>query len=336
MRKKYLAIVIIIFTLFAYRITGEKICNLNEVGKLEELVVNDSYAYLAEEFRIHIYSLKNQNYLTSFGKKGEGPREFPDRYNINLFNGGICIDSMIKILFYTRAGNYIKEIRKDPNCNFLIPVGENYVGFNVDFATENVDKVKEYYIYDRTFNRINKIGHDTYIGKLLKRIRSGEKYDDYIPRMKKNYLVYEQKVFIGDNQKGIHFEVFDKNGKFIRIIAGDYQRPDVSEEYKNQYMNELRKRKDWERIKQRRNIIFEKYFPCYERFLISNNHFFLITYLKERDRRKCLVVNMEGKVTKTILVKDIPLKFISIYGDHIYYVMENEELELWELHREKK
>ena len=82
MKSRLLILLMLITSIFSLNLKGEKVCNLNEVMKLEQLIIDNDYAYLAEEFKIHIYSMKNKKLITSFGKKGEGPGEFPYKRNI--------------------------------------------------------------------------------------------------------------------------------------------------------------------------------------------------------------------------------------------------------------
>ena len=333
--KTRLLIIIMLITILSLNLQSEKVCDLNEVMKLEQLIIDNDYAYLAEEFKIHIYSIKTKKLISSFGKKGEDPGEFPYKRNIIIGKNTISIDSQNKILFFSKEGKFVKELRKDPNCNKLIPVKENYVGVKLDFSKKNINKVLVYNIYNNNFKKIKAIGNNTYIGKLLKRILKSKKYDDYIPRIQKSFLVYKDNIYISDPNKGIFFEVFNHKGKLIRTISEDFKKENITTKFKNHYINELKNRKNWEQIKARRNIIFRKVFPVFKWFSIYNEHIYLFTYNIEDDKRQCLIVNMDGKIIKTIRVRDVREGLLTVKNGFFYYTLENEEDEIWELHRQK-
>ncbi len=335
MNKKVFIAGVMFIMIFTLNIKCEKVCDLNEVLKLKQLIVKDEYMYLIEEFKIYIYSMKTKKLIGSFGKKGEGPGEFIYFSNMIVGKNKISIDSENKILFFSKKGEFINEFRKGFNCNKLFPIKNNYVGFSIDFGTKDINKVLLYNVYDNKFKIVRTIGNNEYIGKLLKKIRTKKKYDDYIPQVKKFFAVYKQKIFLGDPGKGIYFEVFDYNGKPLRIISGNYKKVKMTAKFKNDYINKLKSSNDWERVKAKKNIIFKQKLPCYRWFLINNEKMFLFTYKIENNQREYLITNMNGKIIKKSFIANVPKGLISINKGYIYYTLENEEDELWELHRQK-
>lgn len=61
--KTRLLIIIMLITILSLNLQSEKVCDLNEVMKLEQLIIDNDYAYLAEEFKIHIYSIKTKKLI---------------------------------------------------------------------------------------------------------------------------------------------------------------------------------------------------------------------------------------------------------------------------------
>ena len=327
--------ILLITSFLSLNLKSEKVCDLDEVLKLEQLFIDNDHAYITEDFIIYIYSIKKKNLVRSFGKKGEGPGEFISMRNFIIGDKTISIDSQNKILFFSKEGKFINEIRKDPNCNKLVPIKKNYAGFKLDFSVKDINKVLIYNIYDSNFKKIKTIGNNAYIGKLLKRIRQPGKYDDHIPRVKKSFIVNNNKIYIGDPEKGIHFEVYNHKGEFIKTIFNDHKKEKMTTKFKSDYINELKQSNNWEKTKARKNIIFENFFHSYEWFLINNKYIYLFTYKIKDDKRQCIIIDMNGNIIKETSVKNVNQNLLSVNKNYFYYALENEEDEIWELHRQE-
>lgn len=332
--KKFLIITVIV-KLFFFALCGEKICNLYEVQKLKQLVVNGDNAYLVENSKVNIFSVKGKIFLKSFGRKGEGPGEFSFVRNFIVNDNHISIDSQNKVLFFKKNGQFIKEIRKNPNYYNLIPVGDNYIGYELDTWAKNIDRVLVYYVFDSNLKIIKEIGNNISIGKMSRKIVAKKKFDSYLPPTKTRYCVYEGNIYLGDPESGIHFKVFNQHGNLVRTINGDYKKIKIPKEYKKEYMDVLKARRDWEEQKAKKNFIFREFFPAYQWFNINNNLIYLFTFESKDDRRKCMIVNMEGKTIGSNMVKYVDHELWSIYKDCFYFVIDNESTDVWELHREK-
>lgn len=325
----------IILIISVFNLSGEKVCDLNEVMRLEKLLVENDRAYLAEEFKIHIYSLDKKKHISSFGKKGEGPGEFLYRSNTHIGTKEISIDTNNKILFFSKNGKFIRELRKNFTLFRMIPVGQNYINHSLDFDAKDINKALVYNVVGTNFKKIKDICNDSHSGLLIKEIRKGGRYNWPVPRIRPILAVYKDKIFMGDPEKNISIKVFDPMGNLKRTINSEYKRIKTTAEFKEHFMDEQKKDKNWERTKARKKFVFRNFFPAYEWFLVKNDLIYLFTHIKTGDHRECLIINMDGKLIKKTKVKFLDKEMIDISGEFFYYVIENEDEEIWELHRQK-
>ncbi len=111
MRKTNLVILLL---LLANLVFATKIVPLPEIIKPDLIKVDGDDMVIAEKASISIYSLKNFKLIKKFGKEGEGPQEFKlimgfFGLNISIHPEYIIINSVGKISYFTRKGEFIKE-----------------------------------------------------------------------------------------------------------------------------------------------------------------------------------------------------------------------------------
>ena len=81
----------------------------------------------------NIYSLEDLKLKKKFGKDGEGPKEFKRRANITLTSKYLLVNSIARVTFFTKEGEYIKEVNtKTVNLGPFLPIGDNYVNTGMD------------------------------------------------------------------------------------------------------------------------------------------------------------------------------------------------------------
>jgi hypothetical protein len=157
----------IIFAILSTLFTGIVFAGDVEVAPLPDLINPDGIQadrhrlYITEQHSIYIYSLKDFRLTKKFGKPGEGPQEFKlgrfseGRIYIHLKPEVLLVNSLKKISFFTKNGDFIKEIRTVSGSR-LIPIGsgfaaygtvmENKIGYRaVNLHGRDLKKIKELY-----------------------------------------------------------------------------------------------------------------------------------------------------------------------------------------------
>ena len=81
------------------------------------------------------------------------------------------------------------------------------------------------------------------------------------------------------------------------------------------------------------NITFPEYFPPFRLFNVADEKIYAFLYQTENNRRRMLIFDFKGNLIK----KGTIISGYSgvIFDNHYYYLKENEDSEMWELHREK-
>jgi hypothetical protein len=115
---------------------------------------NEGNAFLAHRTEPHIYKFdKNGSLLTSFGKKGEGPGEFPRSiYEFQVAGGSIWAANSRKIVRFDLEGNYISQHIFERNVTLQEMANQKSI-------------IGNYYFNDRTDERARVCAHMDLTGK---------------------------------------------------------------------------------------------------------------------------------------------------------------------------
>ncbi len=104
---------------------------------------------------------------------------------------------------------------------------------------------------------------------------------------------------------------------------------------KNKIINEFKEDlgSNWQRFEKQVNIKFPQYYPPFRTFKVTDGKIFVYTHRKEKGRRQMYIFDFQGKLLKLgTIISGYPGV---IYKNFYYYLKENEDTEIWELHREK-
>jgi hypothetical protein len=132
--------------------------------------------------------------------------------------------------------------------------------------------------------------------------------------------------------------VFDSKGKEInRVNLLEVDKIKMTEQYKKELMERAKRQPSYKMIESMYNIIFPEYFPGFYRFAVDNGKVYFLTYLRKDDKREMIIADLKSKKFKRTFVpwveNGVHTNF-SIVNDKFYYIKENEEEEVWELHME--
>jgi len=119
---------VIFFAISALSLLATKTIPLPELTNPAGIVVEDDQIYITQFPNIFIYALKDFKLKKTFGIRGEGPAEFKGYARISVYSDYIFVNSIGKILFFTREGEYIKELKSpEPETRYK-PLGKKNVG----------------------------------------------------------------------------------------------------------------------------------------------------------------------------------------------------------------
>ena len=122
-----------------------------EVLKPIQLIVTKDNIYIIEKFKINIFNRETFKFKKSFGRKGEGPKEFPSPILVYFFNKKLVVCAFNKILWFSKEGNFIEE-KKHPFSILIIPVSGGYLKDISNFHFKKNFVTREIGIFDEDMN----------------------------------------------------------------------------------------------------------------------------------------------------------------------------------------
>lgn len=336
---------IIILTLFMVNLAFSiNLGVLPEVLKPENIEVEDNEIFVVEGAAIYIFSTENLKLIKKIGREGEGPGELkvtPFLSNsISILKDQIVFDSIDKMVFFSRAGEYLKEKKRSPQFTQMLPVRNNYI------------VRKRLLIDNKQFASINLFDSKTKeITELYKQEFSAQRHLIYMIPDSINIQVHEDKVFIEESPKGFLIEVFNDKGKKLYQVDKEVERIMLSKGEREKALNRLKadpfvkmQRGGWEEFKKQNKLIFPKSYPAVRNFVIDDNKIYVQTYKIQGGKAEYIIMDLKGKIMDKIFLPVVQkpsfteqmlgtnIKFFSISRNKFYYLIEKEEE--WELHVE--
>jgi hypothetical protein len=319
-------VILIVFILaVTLGLTG-KIITLPGLNRPAEISIDKEQIYIADKEKVHIFTLKDYQWVKSFGDKGEGPKEFKFQISIdiNTQTDNIIVESQDKLSFFTKKGQFIKEIR-------LIGVGGCRPLGNGFVATS------------RTFIQNSRYSTLNFLNEKLE--KTGEIYKSIIqPRGKKirflsrawKYITSKDKVFISA-KKDFVVDVVDQTGKTLFSITRDYERIKIDSSYVNNFFAWVKKNRPPQLYEGMKRLFeFPDYLPAIFDIIIDKDILYIITYKRKKEMNEVFLYTTAGKFIKTLdipLYKDHPIDPLpyTIHDGKIFQLIDNAETEEWEL-----
>lgn len=297
------------------------------------------------ESRFFIYELKSCNiwmcnilpdekyHSKNIGNgKGEGPFEFKWINHVKSFKNYIFVNGGDKISYFHPDGRPKEEKRPPYDAGTYLPVGNNFV-FKKYYST-----LKQRTISIKSLDSNLKLKKDLMAAQFENHYNStNNKKNLVVIRDFFGYKVENDRIYVGNTQKGFHFTVFEADGNKLYEINRPYEKCTITSKHKQEELDGLLKmvgKVRYERALKKYNYLYPEYFPAYSNFTVSAGKVYVLTYPKVKGKQQMLVLNEEGNLIKK--VKEVPTSQYNepfcIYNGKYYYLVENEETEKWEIH----
>jgi hypothetical protein len=328
-------LILLILLMFSMVTFAKKLATLPDIFRPYHLSVDDQNFYVTEDTTIFIFSLKDFTLEKKFGKMGEGPREFKRPQGgsgIMTFpqTDSLVINSMGKVSFFTKEGNFVKEMKSPVSGQVMgmyQPIGKQFAGFALSIGkNQSMDITVN--IYDANLKKVKQIHKQPFF-------QQGRMTFPIIPPV---FYVSDNKIItIGQEEFGIN--IFDANGNKVTTITREYKLLKVTEDYKKGVFDSFKTNPDTKQFYEVfKNIIkFSDYFPGIQFFFVDNQKVYILTYLKKDETYEFFIYNFKGQFLKRLF---LPVAYLDglrpcptyIKDNKLYQVIENEEEEVWELH----
>jgi hypothetical protein len=337
MRQRFFLVLLMVFLMVSFAFAA-KVVSLTDFYTPSQLEVDDEQFYVVEKAVVFIYSLKDFNLKTKFGKAGEGPQEFKlypfTQGGLRIYSQKdvLVLNSMGKISFFSKDGKFIKEMKVASTTTKLQPIDSKFIGIAFTIGQGQIqDPVLA--LYD---SRLNKI-------KEIIRLKFSKGGLTEIPKTPPTYSLWDNKIVTPGDGEGISFDIYDADGNKVLSINKEYKSLKVTDKYKKAVYEGLErepamKMLSEEQFKQLKKMIkFKDYFPSIQNFWCADGQIYVQTYFQKDEKYEFFVFDFNGKLLKRIF---LPVAYIdaidhcptSIKNEKLYQLIENEDEEVWELH----
>lgn len=314
---------------------GGKAIPLPELVNPNSIKADAGNIYIADETTVYIYNLKNFKLKKKFGKTGEGPGEFMGNIQsgtppltLDVSTDELVINSSGKVSFYSKDGQYIREIKTSDRSRRFIPFGKGFVG-NLNMVIDNV-RYRTLNLYDENLGKIK---------LLFKRPHSLQGRGGGFNPLEgpQRCGAYKDKLFVCW-ETDFTVRVFDPSGKEVNTITQPFRKRKVTEEDKKRIENFL---KNHPRFKALYPILkplrFPGYFPVVGNMIVNDGKIHVICRTEVQGRAACYIFDAKGKSLKQTFIELQTVDELQVYpftikGDRLYQLVEDEDEEAWYLH----
>jgi hypothetical protein len=321
--------------LSALTASAELVAKLPQVMNPFFLAIADGRMYIVEnDVAVHIYTLgpKGVSFVKTFGREGQGPGEFDFIYAVRPFKDHLDIPGSNKLALFSLDGDYISEVAVTVGAfkGAVYRLGDGYVIRDVNFDQKGAAMTIR--LYDKDFKLVKEIGSRTEPSNIMK-INLVAGY--YAPR------VFGDRLFVIDAARESVVTVYDRNGvrqKEIRLPLEPIKmtaalREAVIKPIKDGWTGPM----SWADYEKR--LFFPDETPGLDYFEVLDGKFVARTWRYRQDKVEFALFDGEGRELKRL---DLPFTgrlsngvLFCFYQGRYFYLRENPEEEVWELHAEK-
>jgi hypothetical protein len=322
---RHLLILILVSFLYNPLSSSTDALLLEKVMKPHALLITKKHIVVAGEKTVQLYSLKDGSFIRFFGRLGMGPGEFSSRPQIYFQPPDtLLINSRMKLTIFNLDGTHIKDVKFPQMISKIIPLDSKYMASLFNIVGEKRAYSHSAALCDSRFQLIKKL--DEHITpNPIRRI-------DVI-FFKWDFKVYQNKVFIIKPQNnGLLINVFDHNGNSVYSINKEFEKIKVPREFVQKKREEIKKAKKeyWPLLKD--TLYFPAFFPVVQNFFINDHKIYIKTWLSRDDLIQFIVMDLRGMEQKAVYMPDTG-KLFAIDTGRYFYLKENIEKEIWELHQ---
>jgi len=169
------------------------------------------------------------SFLTSFCRRGQGPGEIEWGSMVLVNPQGEIMAKDIskqKFLVYDREGNFLREIHMKSFFHMIVPLqnGRYFITWG-----EDTPELRKQFVglCNAKFEGVKKL--DTFQYPNVMFVKGP------VNRDRLEYALSEDRIYIGNTERGYEIHVHDLEGDLLRKIRKEYKPVKVSEEYKKDY-----------------------------------------------------------------------------------------------------
>ena len=171
-----------------------------------------------------------------------------------------------------------------------------------------------------------------------------------------HYQVHNNRLYVEQSEKGFFIGVYSPAGELVQQIQHNLPGPVLTKRYKKESLENLRTDQlisrlikssgGWENFKKKATFTFPENFPAIKDLVVDGDRVYISTFICKQGKEKWVVMDLQGKLPEVAYLP-IPTqssftvrsmgrenRFFAINKQHFYYLTEDEDNEIWQLHRE--
>lgn len=337
MRSILILLFLILFMLIIPVLSAEEV-TLEEIYNPSSIKVDDQNIYIVQDVNIFVYSVKNFKLIKKFGKAGEGPGEFkkspaPWIPSITLYvnKDKILINSIGKVFFFTKDGNFIKEQRTTDVSFFgrYIPCGKNYILMKYLRGEKDTFVVSS--LVDSNLKSIKEIFRIKFPAQ------RGKKRNPILMAKMATYFdrySYNDKFVIPTENGTI--KIFDQTGKELKSFTPEYTKQKITSLQEKKlddfFTNHKFYKEPYLADKNRNLITFGDHLPIFNYYRLANDKIYIFSSFKKDGKYETFIYNFDGILIKKTLLFLENLDIFNVYpfdikNSKIYQLVYNEDEE---------
>jgi hypothetical protein len=282
--------------------------------------------YVFEGAKILVFSLQDLSPVGQFGKQGEGPGELKATdfwYNtVTVLPEQVFVDGYDKVVYFSKEGRFVKEMKKPVGISRLLPVGE-------DFAAIKLDQIEG----DTQYQCLNLYDSNMRFVKQLVRqespIQSVSGKTEMIPDVL-NFAVWEKKIFVETSRAGFVIEVFDSQGKPLYRIEKPHDKIPITKDHRNEAIEAFKddpfvKRVGFQEFAKLSDFVWPDSWPAIRDFLISEGNIYVRTYKTLNGEENWVILDLQGQTLGSVYLPQVEAEALmaNLYGVHRYAIHKN-------------
>ncbi len=307
-------------TIFGWTSTSERLYTFTEQIAPDSLAIANAIIAISEGQTVSLYHLKNGSKIAKFGKKGEGPGEFKDPPSVQVDKNKIIVNSSGKVSFFTRKGNFIREVNAIQTGRNFVSLGDRFIGYH-SYSRQSGKRFSAINLYTRQFKKEKTVFEYSSIAQS----QTGKGWRLF-QRTYIQPIVCQNRIIVAGDVE-FKFHIYLEDGIPFKTIAEAYERLPFTEADKKKVLHHYRTMPStapdyafW-----KKNIIFPDRFPAIRSIHTGNKYIYVRTYRSQGLSSEFYIYHSNGKFNKRIFLdiaasyKKYPYPFMRDSVPFVFY-----------------
>jgi len=309
---------------------AKKVGDLVDILNPFSIKVSQDIIYISDQYFIYYYSNDKLELLKKIGGKGEGPGEFSVYPSVKILQKNILVYIPFRIASFSKTGELLSEIKYNGFLWNLDFVKGNYVVSHTKYGKDG--QINDFTVMDSNFKELKTISSVRMSSASpMKRIKR------FLVKPLNKFQCYNGEIYVANRkQEGFFIYVFDHRGNPLRTIKRDYDKIKITPADRKKILDNYKKippvKRRWDSLTRIFDYTFPEYFPAIQDFRINDNRIYVKTCKTGLNGIEFVILNLNGKLLGKFFLPDVEEKYFDIDNNKFYYLTENDENEVWELH----